>query len=146
MLPLSDLSTLIALLLGICLLIWTADVLLLRPARLRAAAGAPVKDPVLIEYARSFLPVVALVLVIRAFVFEPFRIPSESMMPGLTDGDFIFVSKYRYSLRLPVFNTEIARTGQPQRGDVERLLEGGFANDPHFEIRDAGLELLILGA
>jgi signal peptidase I len=51
-------------------------------------------------------------------LFEPFRIPSDSMMPTLFDGDFIFVSKYSYGLRLPVSNTLVVPTGSPQRGDV----------------------------
>jgi signal peptidase I len=72
----------------------------------------------LVEYARSFLPVLLFVLVIRSFVFEPFRIPSGSMMPTLLDGDFIFVKKYSYGLRLPVTETKIIETGQPKRGDV----------------------------
>ena len=71
-----------------------------------------------IDYSRSFFPVLLLVLVIRSFVFEPFRIPSGSMMPTLIQGDFIFVQKYRYGLRLPVFETKILDTGSPQRGDV----------------------------
>jgi signal peptidase I len=86
-----------------------------------AAAGTPaerVREPVAVEYARSFFPVIILVLVIRSFMFEPFRIPSDSMMPTLFDGDFIFVSKYSYGLRLPVTNTLIVPTGTPQRGDV----------------------------
>jgi signal peptidase I len=72
----------------------------------------------LVEYARSFLPVLLFVLVIRSFVFEPFRIPSGSMMPTLLDGDFIFVKKYSYGLRLPVTETKIIETGEPKRGDV----------------------------
>ncbi len=57
-------------------------------------------------------------LVIRSFLFEPFRIPSDSMMPTLLDGDFIFVNKFTYGLRLPVVNTEIVPLGEPARGDV----------------------------
>ena len=86
-----------------------------------AAAGTPaerVREPIAVEYARSFFPVILLVLVIRSFLFEPFRIPSDSMMPTLYDGDFIFVSKYSYGLRLPVTNTLLIPTGTPQRGDV----------------------------
>src|ERR1700682_3883010 len=86
-----------------------------------AAAGTPperVREPLAVEYARSFFPVIVLVLVIRSFLFEPFRIPSDSMMPTLFDGDFIFVSKYSYGVRLPVTNTLLVPTGTPQRGDV----------------------------
>jgi signal peptidase I len=73
---------------------------------------------ILVEYSRSFFPVLLFVLVIRSFVFEPFRIPSGSMMPTLLEGDFIFVKKYAYGLRLPVTETKIVETGEPQRGDV----------------------------
>ena len=72
----------------------------------------------LVEYSRSFFPVLLFVLIIRSFVFEPFRIPSGSMMPTLLQGDFIFVQKYAYGLRLPVTETKILETGEPQRGDV----------------------------
>jgi signal peptidase I len=82
------------------------------------AVVAPYRDPILVEYARSFYPVLGLVLVVRSFIFEPFRIPSDSMMPTLLDGDFIFVSKFSYDLRMPVFNTKLLETGDPQRGDV----------------------------
>jgi len=72
----------------------------------------------LVEYSRSFFPVLLFVLVVRSFVFEPFRIPSGSMMPTLLQGDFIFVKKYSYGLRLPVTETKIIETGEPERGDV----------------------------
>jgi signal peptidase I len=73
---------------------------------------------VLVEYSRSFFPVLLFVLVVRSFVFEPFRIPSGSMMPTLLEGDFIFVKKYSYGLRLPVTETKVVETGEPERGDV----------------------------
>ena len=73
---------------------------------------------ILVEYSRSFFPVLLFVLVIRSFVFEPFRIPSGSMMPTLLEGDFIFVKKYSYGLRLPVTETKFIETGEPKRGDV----------------------------
>jgi signal peptidase I len=73
---------------------------------------------ILVEYSRSFFPVLLFVLVVRSFIFEPFRIPSGSMMPTLLEGDFIFVKKYSYGLRLPVTETKIFETGEPQRGDV----------------------------
>ncbi|MDP8983976.1 MAG: signal peptidase I [Pseudomonadota bacterium] len=103
--------------------IWALDRLFFARRRTLAAtaAGTPaerVREPIAVEYARSFFPVILLVLVIRSFFFEPFRIPSDSMMPTLFDGDFIFVSKYSYGLRLPVTNTLVIPTGSPQRGDV----------------------------
>jgi signal peptidase I len=104
-------------------LIWLADKAFFARRRFAAAAavGSPaekVREPIAVEYARSFFPVIILVLVIRSFLFEPFRIPSDSMMPTLFDGDFIFVSKYSYGLRLPVANTLLLSTGTPRRGDV----------------------------
>jgi signal peptidase I len=71
-----------------------------------------------VDYSRSFFPVLLFVLVIRSFIFEPFRIPSGSMMPTLLQGDYIFVKKFSYGLRLPVLETKIIETGQPERGDV----------------------------
>ncbi|MCH8335487.1 MAG: signal peptidase I [Proteobacteria bacterium] len=72
----------------------------------------------LIEYSRSFFPVLLFVLIIRSFIFEPFRIPSGSMMPTLLQGDYIFVKKYSYGLRWPVIDKKFFETGSPQRGDV----------------------------
>ncbi len=80
--------------------------------------GKPTARQTLVDYSRSFFPVLLFVLVIRSFVFEPFRIPSGSMMPTLLKGDFIFVQKYAYGLRLPVTETKIVETGNPERGDV----------------------------
>src|SRR5208283_5217057 len=102
---------------------WALDQAFFARRRVAAAAsmGTPaerVREPIAVEYARSFFPVIILVLIIRSFLFEPFRIPSDSMMPTLFDGDFIFVSKYSYGLRLPVTNTLLIATGSPQRGDV----------------------------
>ena len=100
-------------------LVWAADAWYFKPRRLaRAAAGTLPPEPVLVEYSRSFFPIILVVLLIRSFLFEPFRIPSDSMMPTLLDGDFIFVNKFTYGLRLPVLNTEVADIGEPQRGDV----------------------------
>src|SRR5882672_619364 len=93
--------------------IWAIDAWLLKPKR---PAGAP--EPTVVEYARSFFPVILIVLLIRSFLFEPFRIPSDSMMPTLLDGDFIFVNKYAYGLRLPVINYKVVPIGEPRRGDV----------------------------
>lgn len=87
-----------------------------------AERGRPVKPdsdlPVLVEYARSFFPVVLVVLILRSFLFEPFRIPSGSMMPTLLVGDFILVNKFAYGVRLPVLNTKIIENDAPKRGDV----------------------------
>ena len=109
--------------------IWLLDALLLAPRRRRlAAAGGgadatigipqPAREPVVVEYARSFFPVILAVLLLRSFLVEPFRIPSGSMMPTLLVGDFILVNKFAYGLRLPVLDTKFFDVGDPQRGDV----------------------------
>lgn len=86
--------------------------------RVEDKEGTSTAMQTLVEYSRSFFPVLLFVLVVRSFVFEPFRIPSGSMMPTLLQGDFIFVKKYSYGLRLPVSETKILETGSPERGDV----------------------------
>lgn len=103
--------------------IWGAYAWVIKPKQVRSLAGggteqAAPREPLVVEYARSFFPIIVIVLVVRSFLFEPFRIPSDSMMPTLLDGDFIFVSKYAYGLKLPVVNTRIVPIGEPQRGDV----------------------------
>ena len=86
--------------------------------RSRYRKGGSIALLTMVDYSRSFFPVLLFVLVIRSFVFEPFRIPSGSMMPTLLQGDFIFVKKYAYGLRLPVTESKILETGDPERGDV----------------------------
>lgn len=72
----------------------------------------------MISFGYSFFPVFIFVLVVRTFVFEPFRIPSGSMMPTLLTGDFIYVNKFSYGLKLPVFHDTFIEIGHPERGDV----------------------------
>ena len=102
---------------------WLLDSLVMRKRRVALAREAGkdpsvVSEPGTVDYARSFFPVVVIVLLLRSFLFEPFRIPSDSMMPTLLDGDFIIVNKWAYGLRLPVIDKKIVRIGEPQRGDV----------------------------
>ena len=105
--------------------VWLIDALLFAPKRKAALPPAaegdePSKprDPVLVDYSKSFFPVILLVLVLRSFLAEPFHIPSSSMVPTLLVGDFILVNKYQYGLRLPVIHTKLTQGRSPQRGDV----------------------------
>jgi signal peptidase I len=76
------------------------------------------KEPVIVEYSKSFFPVLLIVFLLRGFVVEPFRIPSGSMLPSLYIGDFILVNKFAYGIKLPVLNKKIIEVNQPERGDV----------------------------
>ena len=111
---------------------WAFDALILAPQRRRKVAAlvergaAPTSDQVIttlkestfVEYCKSFFPVILAVLLLRSFLVEPFRIPSNSMMPTLLTGDFILVNKFSYGIRLPVLNSKIVEMGEPDRGDV----------------------------
>ena len=104
-------------------LVWLIDHLVFRKERekamLKGVGGeTTLPEPGTVDYARSFFPVAFIVLIVRAFIFEPFRIPSDSMMPTLLDGDFIVVNKFAYGLRWPVLNQKFLGTGTPQRGEV----------------------------
>jgi len=123
-------------------LIWLLDVLLLAPGRRNSIAAlrhefpnwevsdsndareyqASVQrlgaEPAVVEYARSFFPVLLVVFVLRSFLVEPFQIPSSSMVPTLRVGDYILVNKYTYGIRLPVLRTKVLDINKPERGDV----------------------------
>ncbi|MFL9923566.1 signal peptidase I [Herbaspirillum lusitanum] len=76
------------------------------------------KQPAWIEYSGSFFPVIALVFFLRSFLYEPFKIPSSSMVPTLLVGDLILVNKFTYGIRLPIVNKKVISINDPQRGDV----------------------------
>jgi signal peptidase I len=102
-------------------IIWLIDSLLFRQRRRDKAAQIgpePAREPIAVEYSRSLFPVLLLVLLFRSFFFEPFKIPSGSMIPTLLIGDFIVVNKFAYGLRLPVLNKKVIEIGLPERGDV----------------------------
>ena len=115
-------------------LVWLADKMLLGDKRRKRAleksynashgqnsvqeSNKTYREPWYIEVCKSFFPILLIVLILRSFVAEPFRIPSGSMMPTLLHGDFILVSKFAYGVRLPVVHKKILDIGLPQRGDV----------------------------
>ena len=101
--------------------VWLVDSLLFRQKRMdrsvQKSIEAP-REPVIVEYSRSLFPVLLIVLLFRSFLFEPFKIPSGSMIPTLLVGDFIVVNKFSYGIRLPVLNKKVINIGSPQRGEV----------------------------
>ncbi|MBT8145383.1 MAG: signal peptidase I [Gammaproteobacteria bacterium] len=132
-----DFALVLVILVAVCGAIWLLDILLLKKIRTRNVQdfqqkqGAPrtqkqgeqeleqlIREPVVVEYAKSFFPVLLIVLVLRSFVIEPYQIPTGSMIPTLQVGDFILVNKYAYGLRLPVIGTKILEVGEPERGEV----------------------------
>ena len=112
-------ETILVVLTALTGLVWLLDKLLLAKRR-KAAAGVleEPKEPIVVDYAKAFFPVLALVLGLRSFVAEPFRIPSSSMMPTLLTGDFILVNKFAFGLRWPISNKKFIDIGAPKRGDV----------------------------
>lgn len=130
-----DFALLLVVLTAVSGVVWALDRLLLAPARAKRAHAFEAmtalsqeerearsrnaqREPVVVEYARSFFPVLFVILLFRSFIAEPFKIPSGSMMPTLLVGDFILVNKFTYGLRLPVLNKKILDVGEPKRGDV----------------------------
>ena len=106
-------------------LVYLLDIIFWKAKRDEANKSLPensdelvVKEPWVIETSRSFFPVLAIVLVLRSFLVEPFQIPSGSMLPTLEVGDFILVNKFSYGLRLPVLGTKILAIDDPKSGDV----------------------------
>ncbi|MGP5541959.1 signal peptidase I [Psychrobacter celer] len=95
-------------------IIWLLDKLTLKQRKTRGRG----KESLLVRWAYDFFPVLAVVLVVRSFLIEPFNIPSSSMVPTLYTGDFIAVNKYAYGVRLPLTYNKVLDTGEPEHGDV----------------------------
>lgn len=76
------------------------------------------KQPLVIDYARSFFPILLLVLMIRSFLFQPYRVPTGSLEPTVMPGDFILVNQFNYGLRLPIWDKEVLKVGHPQTGQI----------------------------
>lgn len=143
-------------------LLWLLDALILAPGRKRiigdlqsqypqwdsegsADAGKyqvkvseNAREPVAVEYAKSFFPVLFIVFVLRSFLVEPFQIPSSSMVPTLLVGDYILVNKFTYGIRLPVIRTKVLDINEPERGDV-MVFFPPHMNDTYFIKRVIGL-------
>jgi signal peptidase I len=143
-------------------LIWLADHLFLAPGRQRVLdelrrdypewenessaqhreyekrSTATASEPVVVEYAKSFFPVLFVVFVLRSFLVEPFQIPSSSMVPTLQVGDYILVNKFTYGIRLPVLRTKVLDLNQPKRGDV-MVFFPPHMNDTYYIKRVIGL-------
>lgn len=94
--------------------IWLADKLFLKQKKQKGLE----KSSAFVRWAYDFFPILAVVLVLRSFLFEPFNIPSSSMVPTLYTGDFIAVNKHAYGIRLPLINKKVVDLGSPQHGDV----------------------------
>ena len=87
-------------------------------ADLAQARERLIMQPWWLDWTAGMFPVIIAVFLLRSFLFEPFKIPSGSMIPTLLVGDLILVNKFEYGLRLPVLHTRITQGHAPQRGDV----------------------------
>ena len=85
---------------------------------IEAARESLLMQPWWLDWTAGLFPVIAVVFVLRSFLFEPFKIPSGSMIPTLLVGDLILVNKFQYGIRLPVLGTKLVSNKDPQRGDV----------------------------
>ena len=112
-----DFSAVLVVLASASGLIWLFGVLFFVDKKNRDDNGELVL-PAIVDFARSFFPIFFIVLILRSFIVEPFKIPSGSMMPTLLIGDFILVNKYDYGIRLPVLNTKIIENKTPNRGVI----------------------------
>jgi len=112
-----DFSAVLVILTLVSGLVWLFGVLFFVDKKNRDDNGELVL-PAVVDFARSFFPIFFIVLILRSFIVEPFKIPSASMMPTLLIGDFILVNKYDYGIRLPVLNTKIIENKTPERGDI----------------------------
>ena len=132
-----DFSLVLVSLVAFCGALWILDSVLIKKTRLAAiedfmrtrskgrseeevtaAITELSQEPLVIEYAKSFFPVLVIVLILRSFLIEPFQIPTGSMIPTLEVGDFILVNKYAYGVRLPVIGTKLIDVDDPDRGEV----------------------------
>ena len=132
-----DFAIVLVSLVAICGALWLLDALLIKKSRVAAIedykrtqaksrsdeeVAAAIEElstePLVIEYAKSFFPVLVIVLILRSFLMEPFQIPTGSMIPTLEVGDFILVNKYAYGVRLPIIGTKIIEVDDPDRGEI----------------------------
>ncbi len=104
----------------------------------QAGAEKASAEPIVVEYAKSFFPVLFVVFVLRSFLVEPFQIPSSSMVPTLQVGDYILVNKFTYGIRLPVIRTKVLGYNEPKRGDV-MVFFPPHMNDTYYIKRVVGL-------
>jgi signal peptidase I len=80
--------------------------------------GNAEKCSAIVEYARSFFPMLLLVWAIRSFLIQPYKVPTGSLEPTILPGDFIVVNQFAYGIKLPVLNKKIINIGEPKRGDL----------------------------
>ena len=86
--------------------------------RRRQGVSSKIKHPLVIEYARAFFPILLIVLLIRAFLVQPYRVPTGSLEPTVVPGDMILVNQFDYGFYVPLWNKKIISVGEPKVGQI----------------------------
>jgi signal peptidase I len=104
---------------------WLAELLYFKPTRVASAKvlsessrHSVLQQPWWLDWTAGLFPLLCVMFLLRSFLFEPFKVPTGSMIPSIAIGDMMLVNKFQYGVRLPILNTKVVDVSSPQRGDI----------------------------